>query len=41
MTLGSALLAWWLDHSGEVSVEEIAAYIDRIIITPFVSNAKE
>lgn len=29
-------LAWWLDHGEAYSAEEMAGFIDRMIISPFV-----
>jgi len=37
---GSTLdaLAWWLDEGQSYAVEDMARYIDRLIITPFVGG---
>lgn len=31
-------LAWWLERADSYSVDEIAAFIDRVIITPFIGQ---
>ena len=31
-------LAWWLEHTDSYTVDEIAAFIDQLIITPFIGD---
>jgi AcrR family transcriptional regulator len=31
-------LAWWLDRTDDYTVDEIAAFIDQLIITPFIGD---